>query len=98
MKTEHRLNIIRISLNLINDRRINLAYFDAAINRVDIETDKLFSIQRQFGTQSIDARLHMVIGIVPEILQHFMHGWLVSAEGNAFPKHKTGRHLDDRKS
>ncbi len=95
METQRRLNIVGVGLDLIDDRGIDLANLDAPIIRVHKETDELLAIQRQFRAEGIDARIHVIIGIVPEIHQDLLHLGPACRDGNALSQHETGGDLND---
>ncbi len=67
----------------------------APVVLIDEETDELLAVEREFGAKRVDAVIHVIRGIAPEIHENLLHLGSSGGDNDALAQHKRGRHFDD---
>ena len=84
MVAQRFLDILWISLDLVNQRGINLANDHRTVIAVDEEVNKLLTIEAQLGTETIDAFLHTVLRMIPKCINNLLNTFITGRDGDAF--------------
>jgi hypothetical protein len=95
VEAERPLDVLRVGLDLVDQAGIELADLDPAGVGVDEEADELLAVERELGDEGMDPGIHMVIRVLPELVQDLLDACGARLDGDAVAEDEVGGEVDD---